>query len=79
MCHHVIFIQCACDLMQSAYKPGHSTETALLRVQNDILAALDQRSGVFLALIDLSAAFDTIGHQLLLTFLRDTIGVRTQH
>ena len=63
------------DLLQSAYKPGHSTETALLRVQNDILSALDNKSGVFLALIDLSAAFDTVDHNILLTFLRDTIGL----
>ena len=63
------------DLMQSAYKPGHSTETTLLRVQNDILAALDKKSGVYLALIDLSAAFDTVDHDILLTFLRDTVGI----
>ena len=63
------------DLLQSAYKPGHSTESALLKVQNDILTALDNKSGVFLALIDLSAAFDTVDHQILLSFLKDTIGI----
>jgi hypothetical protein len=61
--------------MQSAYKPSHSTETALLRVQNDILSALDKKSGVFLAMIDLSAAFDTVDHTILLSFLKDTIGI----
>ena len=66
------------DLLQSAYKPGHSTETALLRVQNDILAAIDNKTGVFLALIDLSAAFDTVDHELLLTFLQDTIGFKDE-
>ena len=40
------------DIMQSAYKPFHSTETALLKVQNDILQSLDKKSGVFLAVID---------------------------
>jgi hypothetical protein len=64
------------DIMQSAYKPCHSTETALLRVQNDLRSAIDKKSGVFLALLDLSAAFDTIDHKILLTFLENTIGIR---
>ena len=64
------------DIMQSAYKPCHSTETALLRVKNDILSAIDNKSGVFLALIDLSAAFDTVDHEILITFLEDTIGIK---
>ena len=64
------------DKYQSAYKQFHSTETALLRVQNDILRALDQRSGVYLALLDLSAAFDTVDHNLLLNFLSEKIGVK---
>jgi len=63
------------DKMQSAYKAFHSTETALLRVQNDILKALDDKSGVFMALIDLSAAFDTVDHDILLSFLKNTIGI----
>jgi exonuclease III len=63
------------DIMQSAYKPFHSTETALLRVQNDILSALDNKSGVYLALIDLSAAFDTVDHNILLDFMKDTVGI----
>ena len=63
------------DDLQSAYKAFHSTETALLKVQSDILAALDKKSGVFLAMIDLSAAFDTVDHSILLEFLKDTIGV----
>ena len=63
------------DPRQSAYKPNHSTETALLRVQNDILSALDKKSGVLLALIDLSAAFDTVDHSILLNFLQNTIGI----
>ena len=42
---------------QSAYRKGHSTETALLRVQSDILHAIDQGKAAYLILLDLSAAF----------------------
>ena len=48
------------DEMQSAYQKNRSIETALLHVPNDILLALDQRKAVILALLDLSAAFDTV-------------------
>ena len=47
----------------------HSTETALLRVQNDILQAVDSRGGAILVLLDLSAAFDTIDHEKLIRAL----------
>ena len=47
-----------CD---SAYRTLHSTETALLRVQHDIATTLDQNRAVILDMLDLSAAFDTIG------------------
>ena len=47
------------ELYQSAYKLHHSTETALLRLQNDILRMVDNGSSVILLLLDLSAAFDT--------------------
>ena len=60
---------------QSAYRKHFSTETALVRVQNDILRAIDQRSDVVLVLLDLSAAFDTVDHQILLQRLRDRCGV----
>ena len=45
---------------QSAYRAGHSTETALLRILNDILTASDFSQVSTLTLLDLSAAFDTI-------------------
>ena len=51
--------------MQSAYRKHHSTETTLLRVTNDILRAIDRRQDVVLFLLDLSAAFDTIDHTIL--------------
>ena len=52
--------------LQSAYKSFHSCETALVRVQNDILLAIDNRHCVMLLLLDLSAAFDTVDHEILL-------------
>ena len=61
------------DIMQSAYKAYHSTGTAILRVQNDILTALYTKFGVVMALIDLSAAFDTVNHSILLEFLIRTL------
>ena len=54
------------ETFQSAYKQLHSTETALVRVNNDILVALDNHQSVILLLLDLSAAFDTVDHGILL-------------
>ena len=51
---------------QSAYRAGHSTETILLRIVNDILTASDAKQVYFLTLLDLSATFDTIDYSLLL-------------
>ena len=50
---------------QSAYRPGNSTETALLKMMNDILHALDNGDVTVVILLDLSAAFDTIDHNIL--------------
>ena len=61
--------------LQSAYTPGHSTETAIVKVTNDVLRALDNRQCVYLVLLDLSAAFDTIDHQVFLSRLREDYGI----
>ena len=57
------------ESFQSAYKRYHSSETALLRVHNDILRSIDNGESVILVLLDLSAAFDTVNHELLLSRL----------
>ena len=55
--------------MQSAYRSSHSTETALVCIQNDIICALGEQQAVLLVLLDLSAAFDTVDHGSMLTTL----------
>ena len=60
------------DVFQSAYRPAHSCETALVRIQNDILVSLDNRKTVVLVLLDLSAAFDIVDHRILLDQLYRT-------
>ena len=61
--------------LQSAYRCFHSIETALLRVVNDILCANDNNQEVVLVLLDLSSAFDTIDHTLLLERLHHRYGM----
>ena len=61
--------------MQSVYRACHSTETALVRVQN-ILHTLDQGGAAILVLLDLGAAFDTIDHSILLSRMETVLGVK---
>jgi hypothetical protein len=67
------------DNYQSAYRKYHSTETALLKVQNDILNELDNKNVVLQVLLDLSVAFDTINHKILLNRLETRYGIQTQY
>jgi hypothetical protein len=64
------------EVMQSAYKQFHSTETALLRIHSDIMCAVDNGNAVALVLLDLSAAFDTVDHAILLSRLSDYLGIQ---
>ena len=61
--------------LQSGFRPGHSTETDVLRVLSDILQAVDRGDLAALVLLDLSAVFDTVGHSILLQRLQLTFGI----
>ena len=64
------------DPLQSAYRDTHSTETAfIINVQNYIPSALDAGSSASLLMLDLSAAFDTIYHDILLSRLCNVYGI----
>ena len=54
-----------CNTCQSAYRPDHSTETALLTVVNYQFLSLNKGNISVLALLDFFSAFDTIGHSIL--------------
>ena len=60
---------------QSGYKSHHSCETATLAIYNDLLCITDSKSKIILLLLDLSAAFDTVNHSLLLQKLRNSYGL----
>ena len=61
---------------QSAYRQFHSTETALIKIFNDLLLAADQGQVSALRLLDLTSALDTVDHTLLLTRLERSFGVQ---
>ena len=61
---------------QSAYRRFHSTETKLLRVLSDLISSLESGKLALLTLLDMSAAFDTVGHKILLRRLDATYGIR---
>ena len=63
------------NVNQSAYKSSHSTETASLKIQNDIAFSVDSGKAVALTLLDLSAEFDTIDHSLLYDCLHGWFGL----
>lgn len=63
------------DAFQSAYRLAHSTETALVKINNDILKAIDVNESIVLVSLDLSAAFDTVDHSIFINRLEQYFGV----
>ena len=60
---------------QSAYRRHHSTETYLLYIHDHLITAIGSQKLSCLCLLDLSAAFDTIDHDILLTRLSSWFGI----
>ena len=63
-------------MMQSAYHQFHSTVTAIMKVYNDLLLAADNGDVSVLCLLDLTAAFDIIDHDLMMLKLERQFGLR---
>ena len=59
---------------QSAYRKFHNTETALIKITDDLLLSADKNKVSIIVLLDLSAAFDTIDHKILINRLKDDFG-----
>ncbi len=63
------------DKYQSGFRKNHSTETALLKLSNDILMAADSGECTVLVLLDLSAAFDSVDHDIWINRLHNLAGL----
>ncbi|KAL5272394.1 hypothetical protein ACHWQZ_G000556 [Mnemiopsis leidyi] len=61
---------------QSGYRANHSCETATLKIYNDLLCLSDSKNKVVHLLLDLSAAFDTVNHNILISKLKNEFGLK---
>jgi len=79
VCHQLVSFLEKNNLLpshQSAYRRHHSTETAMLKIVSDLLLMCDRGQVTLVALLDLSAAFDTVDHDILLNRLQLAFGIR---
>ena len=60
---------------QNAYRKFHSIDTTVLKLVIDLLTAIDQKYSAAVVAIDLSAAFDTVDHGILISILHDKCGL----
>ena len=60
---------------QLAYRKGYSTETSLIKMTNDILWSMERKEVTAVIVLDMSAAFDTVDHNLLLDILHKKYGI----
>ena len=74
MCPHVI-VTGKFNPLQSAYRKHHSTETALIKILEDLYRVADGQSAAVLIGLDLLAAFDTIDHKILIRLLQAMFGI----
>ena len=63
------------DPLQSAYRAQHATETAIIKLNNDIIGGMVEGKCTILASLELSAAFDTVDHNILLRKLQNVYGI----
>lgn len=68
--HHIY------PVLQSSYCAGHSTETALLKVMNDIMHSVNSQCVALFVLLDLSVAFDTVNHEILVNRMQKKVGLQ---
>ena len=63
---------------QSAYREHYSCKTVILKINNDILWGMEAQSITSLVALDLSAAFNTVNHEILLSILSNKYGIKSQ-